>query len=462
MTQRHTTSEPDGFDSDLRRWVEETTQRSVRSTRRVLSGNRRRSWAVELDGDGPDVFVRFDPDPVDDRIDPYSIRREAEVYRSIAPSFPWMPAFVGVHPTRAALATACVAGESAYHHLPPDRRDMIGREFMQALGKLHSIEAVAVGFPEPEPPTVAGHIAAELSRWAGMYHATDRIDPLIEFGLAWVARHIPDVEEAPAVVHGDAGPGNFMFDEDHLTALVDWEFAHLGDPMEDLAWVSMRSVFEGFEHFPERLRDYEQAAGRTVDVDRVRFHRVLVQLRVAIVRHRAADDPDPSGDVANGLISLATNRRLLLEAWADASGTSLRPWSPPPVGASPHDWLFEALLTTLRTDIADRTTDPHVLTKSKSAARLVKYLRALDRSGRTFDNEQLDVLSDALGHPVGTVVEGEHELGQRIRDGQIEEGVAVDYLVAESQLENELMSSALGAIRDRHLPALTVEHEATA
>jgi len=41
------------------------------------------------------------------------------------------------------------------------------------------------------------------------------------------------------LVHGDFGPQNMLFDLDAdlpVVGLVDWEFAHRGDPVEDVAW----------------------------------------------------------------------------------------------------------------------------------------------------------------------------------------------------------------------------------
>ena len=42
--------------------------------------------------------------------------------------------------------------------------------------------------------------------------------------------------DGPVLVHGDFGPQNVLIDDGRITALVDWEFAHIGQPVEDLAW----------------------------------------------------------------------------------------------------------------------------------------------------------------------------------------------------------------------------------
>lgn len=40
------------------------------------------------------------------------------------------------------------------------------------------------------------------------------------------------------ISHGDFGPQNLLIDveRDEITAVMDWEFAHIGEPVEDLAW----------------------------------------------------------------------------------------------------------------------------------------------------------------------------------------------------------------------------------
>ena len=50
---------------------------------------------------------------------------------------------------------------------------------------------------------------------------------------------VPDLDgDGPVIVHGDFGPQNLLFDlhDNRITGVLDWEFAHRGDPLEDLAW----------------------------------------------------------------------------------------------------------------------------------------------------------------------------------------------------------------------------------
>ena len=64
-------------------------------------------------------------------------------------------------------------------------------------------------------------------------------------GIAWLAEHAPAKPDRKVIVHGDAGPGNFMFDRERFTGLIDWEMAHVGDPMEDFAAIYFRTYIRG-------------------------------------------------------------------------------------------------------------------------------------------------------------------------------------------------------------------------
>ncbi|MFN3592798.1 MAG: phosphotransferase, partial [Thermaurantiacus sp.] len=67
-------------------------------------------------------------------------------------------------------------------------------------------------------------------------HAT-RPEPVALAALRWLEAHVPPPSGPPALIHGDFRSGNFLVGPDNrLLAILDWEMAHIGDPMEDLAW----------------------------------------------------------------------------------------------------------------------------------------------------------------------------------------------------------------------------------
>jgi len=69
---------------------------------------------------------------------------------------------------------------------------------------------------------------------------------------------LPDHAGPTVLVQGDTGPGQFLFDNGHITGVIDWELAKFGDPMYDLAWVRGRDMSYPFGDFPARPRRYAE------------------------------------------------------------------------------------------------------------------------------------------------------------------------------------------------------------
>jgi aminoglycoside phosphotransferase (APT) family kinase protein len=109
-----------------------------------------------------------------------------------------------------------------------------GRALFTALGQLHALApdtADRAALP-------AQDAAARLAHWKADIAAHRlRPEPIAEAACRWLEAHLPPASGPPALVHGDFRSGNFLVDSDNwLLALLDWEMAHIGDPMEDLAW----------------------------------------------------------------------------------------------------------------------------------------------------------------------------------------------------------------------------------
>jgi aminoglycoside phosphotransferase (APT) family kinase protein len=112
--------------------------------------------------------------------------------------------------------------------------------------------------------------------------------PVLELGLRWLQRHLPPAARL-ALVHGDFRPGNMLYDETGLRAVLDWELAYFGDPLADVAWVALRSWRGGHDALavgglaPREAfhRAYEQAGGRAIEPDLMRFWDVFAAVRWA-------------------------------------------------------------------------------------------------------------------------------------------------------------------------------------
>ena len=115
----------------------------------------------------------------------------------------------------------------------------LASDFVRRLHELHQVDwARELAFDGSAGDATHG----QIERWHRIYlDATDGLPiPLLEEGAAWLHHHAPPAARI-GIVHGDPGPGNFVHDGERVLAFTDWEFAHVGDPMEDWVYlVTMR------------------------------------------------------------------------------------------------------------------------------------------------------------------------------------------------------------------------------
>jgi aminoglycoside phosphotransferase (APT) family kinase protein len=170
-----------------------------------------------------------------------------------------------------------------------ENRRSIGRDFVRYLADLHTADWAALELPfEAEPPTVetAGH--QTLDHWeATMLEQQLEPQPFLTHATRWLRNNMP-VAPRVSLLHGDYRTGNFLFDGDHITGVVDWELSQLGDPLEDLGWV-LKELWRldgricGFFDREEFLALYEEYSGITLDRDAVRFWEVFAEYKHSII-----------------------------------------------------------------------------------------------------------------------------------------------------------------------------------
>jgi len=119
-----------------------------------------------------------------------------------------------------------------------------------------------------------------LDNWLAMFRREEHLaSPAIVGLFGWLLANIPPMRGRPVLLHGDIGFHNFLFERGSLTAVLDWEFGHLGDPAEDLAYV--RNTLGNSLDWPAFLAAYGAAGGAPVDYERLRFFQVWGHVRNA-------------------------------------------------------------------------------------------------------------------------------------------------------------------------------------
>lgn len=159
-------------------------------------------------------------------------------------------------------------------------RAALTTELGSALAVLHSIPIDAVpGLADLE----------QVAHYRDMLDSLGWPHPTFELAFRWLEQHRP-ASAARAIVHGDFRLGNMIVGPAGLGAIIDWELAHVGDPMEDLGWLCVKAwrfgsprPVAGVGDYAELFAAYEAGGGTTVDPDAVRWWEVLGTLKWGIM-----------------------------------------------------------------------------------------------------------------------------------------------------------------------------------
>ncbi|MFM8554316.1 MAG: phosphotransferase family protein [Acidimicrobiales bacterium] len=183
------------------------------------------------------------------------------------------------------LVVGAVEGETIARKILRDDRFTHARERLTggigaAMARLHSID------PSTAPSLVEQD---QVSFYRGVLDQLGEPHPVFEVAFRWLEANRPPATAA-SIVHGDFRLGNVMVDDDGLAAVLDWELAHIGDPMEDLGWVCVRawrfggrSPVAGLGTYDGLFDAYEAAGRPRPSADTVRWWEVLGTLKWGIM-----------------------------------------------------------------------------------------------------------------------------------------------------------------------------------
>lgn len=189
----------------------------------------------------------------------------------------------------------CVTGTAAGHKLAKSApNDELSAELGRDLARIHAIaDSPELAFVEKPvmPPA-----EATIADYRVHLDALPDRHPVVEWGLSWLEANAPD-PVIPVFCHRDYRTGNYMVDDGHLTAVLDWEFAGWNDPMEDIGWLTAKCwrfgandrEVGGIGYLDAFLAAYEAESGRSVDRDQIAYWQVMAHVRWAVIALQQAD-----------------------------------------------------------------------------------------------------------------------------------------------------------------------------
>ncbi|MHA7838119.1 MAG: phosphotransferase [bacterium] len=304
----------------LRDWVESVCDASVISASPHSGGASRHAWTVDVaDRKGSERALFL----LGDKSGTGGSQRDAAVLRALHPTPVPVPAVVAESRELRTLLLERIAGRSDFPSVEREsEREPTARHLMELAAALHRLDPGHLAIAHLERPENARALAREQigSIERSVAQLGTNADPLLGFALDWLRRHVPDVELPWSLVHSDLGPGNFVYSRGRVRAIVDWEMAHLGDPMEDLAALSIRDIATPVGSLSRRFREYEAASGIEIDLDRITYYRLLVLIRNSALIQLGLASPPPGYDLRQMTAYVTLLMRAAALVLCDATG----------------------------------------------------------------------------------------------------------------------------------------------
>ncbi|MGE0231468.1 MAG: phosphotransferase [Flavobacteriaceae bacterium] len=269
----------------------------ITDLRKMAGGASREIWSFTLGLPGGvkrDLIVRRDPPSAE----PGVMEREAFLMRRAAGLGVPVPEIVATSFDSAALGASAIVmarvqgnAEPQYvltHPALDNVRGALAFECGQILARIHSIEVPPGDMPGYRDP---------LEYYRGVLDRIGESRPAFELAMDWLHHNRPAATAGgPAVLHGDFRLGNFLVSAEGIAAVLDWEMAKLGDPLEDLAWLCLEDwrfggekPVGGFGSLDDFFAGYEAAGGRPLERGALRWWNVLSTLKWGVICLEQAD-----------------------------------------------------------------------------------------------------------------------------------------------------------------------------
>jgi hypothetical protein len=275
-----------------------------------------------------------------------------------------------------------------------DERTRLLDEYLALLPVIYAIpldEARAAGFAVP---STAEEIALDLfTRFEREHDARMAVaDPVCEFLRRWLHRHHPRHRTRACFITYDAF--QFMYDRGRITGLIDFELAHVGDPLTELAALRVRDTIKNLGDLPAIADAWSEATGESIDHDVIVYHTVSYNANTVLSAAPLIQAPNDDGDLMSHYGWYVNSARWAFEDIAERMGIALEPVGAPAPTPSRHAATFGHLLAGLSNRGPRMQVDDHERAK---LFRVARHLRIVDELGPAFVDADRDDAAALLG-----------------------------------------------------------------
>ena len=269
----------------------------ITNIRRFHGGASRETYAIDVEAGGKTEALILRCDPGDSLIDtPRAL--EFAAYQSFEGSSVPVPRAISLCEDPSLIGSPFFVMEriEGGQAVSPfsidaygDHRDAIGRQFFALLGRINGADALSsplarlIDIPAPDKCWMR-----ELDYWTAQVEKNAlQPEPILMAAIRWLRRNPPPPAQRLSIVHGDYRNGNVLHDGNaNIIAVLDWEMAHIGDPLEDLAWAldplwnlldPVRAA--GLIDKEDAIRIWKEASGTSFDATAFRWWEMFATVK---------------------------------------------------------------------------------------------------------------------------------------------------------------------------------------
>lgn len=291
-------------------------------------------------------------------------------------------------------------------------------EYMDILARMHAIPVEVFAETEVGDPQTPERIALDhYERNYQLAEKRDAVNATIEFFTLWLRRNYPRGRTERSFVTGDCG--QFLSKDGRVTAVLDVEIGHIGDPMHDLACFRGRHPVENMGDVPALFRRYAQASGRPLDVNAIAYHTVAFLALATIAPILALAERHRGGDWVEAVSQFAWIGRRTCDAMAEIMGVEFEPISLPAPHVVPY---AELAAEKLQSEIGYLPESEEFADwQKKVLLSIPQFQVSWSRYGRWVEEEDLREIAEVLGEPVDDIVSADRKLKAYVRNAGPEE-----------------------------------------
>lgn len=254
---------------------------SLIAVRKLSAGASQDTFKIDIRADGKDITIALRRSPIKVKegpsLDGIGLPSEAKLFRLAAqhniPSPEILYELTPEDELGSGYFMPWITGETMGHKILrspalAEIRPHLAKQCGEVIARIHGIDWQKEGLDQF---LEVRDTASMIDKIWKSYVALNVPCPMIDFTRRWLLENKP-TERPKVLVHNDFRNGNLIVDEAGIQAVLDWELAHIGDPVQDLGWLCVNSwrfgnadlPVGGFGHVKDLLDAYASVTGEQV------------------------------------------------------------------------------------------------------------------------------------------------------------------------------------------------------